>query len=181
MICRTNFLCAGQMAMHMPVFPDNTHEQWLFANIAAYLYIVYSVQLSIILGLSYLISYHYRTASYQGWKWVGWPGLFWVTRVTFLWVKWVSSAYLDVTQNRLHVLQKNTLASHKRVNLRSGECTEPSLVWNKLLPQAVLNHVVSRDFILKNYVCGTSSVSWRNLWHCFISDFFHVIIRYAST
>ena len=32
--------------------------------------------------------------------------------------------------------------------------------------------VVSRDFILKNSVCGTSSVSQRNLWHCFISDFF---------
>ena len=31
-----------------------------------------------------------------------------------------------------------------------------------LLPQAVLKHVVSRDFILKNSVCGTSSVSRRN-------------------
>ena len=39
------------------------------------------------------------------------------------------------------------------------------------LPQTVLKHVVSRDFILKNFVHGTSSVSWRNLWHCFISDF----------
>ena len=36
---------------------------------------------------------------------------------------------------------------------------------------AVLKHVVSRDFILKTSLCGTSSVSWRNLWHCFIPDF----------
>ena len=38
--------------------------------------------------------------------------------------------FLDVTWifNRLHVLGKKTLASEKRVNLWSGECTEPSLV-----------------------------------------------------
>ena len=46
-----------------------------------------------------------------------------------------------------------------------------------LLPQAVLKHVVSWDFILKNssYICmdWTSSVSCQkhNLEHCFISDF----------
>ena len=34
-----------------------------------------------------------------------------------------------------------------------------------------------KDFILKNSVHGISSVSWRNLWHCFISDLFHVILH----
>ena len=32
--------------------------------------------------------------------------------------------------------------------------------------------MVSRDFIpKKSCVCGTHSVFWRNLWHCFIFDF----------
>ena len=56
------------------------------------------------------------------------------------------------------------------MNLWSGECTEPSLVWNQLLSQTVLKHVVSRDFIPMNSVQGTSTVSWRNLCHCWISD-----------
>ena len=81
--------------------------------------------------------------------------------------------YLDVnwTFNRSHVPWKKTLASDKRVNLGPGECIEPSLVWNLLTTLSCLKHVVSRDFIPKNSVHGTSFVSWRNLWHCFISDF----------
>ena len=67
----------------------------------------------------------------------GWPGLSGSLRSPFWWVKWVSSAkfyYLDVTQifNRSHVLWKKTLASDKWVNLGSGECTSPSLVWNRV-------------------------------------------------
>ena len=46
-----------------------------------------------------------------------------------------------------------------------------------LLPQAVLKHVVFRDFIPKNSVRGTNCVSWTKIWHCFISDFFHVILH----
>ena len=38
-----------------------------------------------------------------------------------------------------------------------------------LLSQAILRHVVSKNFIFKKSVQGTGSVScqqWRNLWHC---------------
>ena len=48
-----------------------------------------------------------------------------------------------------------------------------------LLSQAVLKHVVSKDFIFKKSVQGTGSVScqeWRNLWHCSISKIFLVML-----
>ena len=66
------------------------------------------------------------------------------------------------------------------MNLGSSECTEPSLVWNQSPSQAVLKNVVSRDFLLKNSVCRTSSVSWRNLRHCFISFWFFSMSFYIT-
>ena len=54
---------------------------------------------------------------------------------------------------------------------------------NLFLSQAVLKHVVSKDFIFKNSeaVQGTGSVSsqeWRNLWHWSISKIFHVMLHW---
>ena len=70
--------------------------------------------------------------------------------------------------NRSYVLKKKTLTSDKWADLGSGKYTEPSWCKTSLLPQAVLKHVVSRDFILKNSVHRTSSVSRKIPWHCFI-------------
>ena len=52
-----------------------------------------------------------------------------------------------------------------------------------LLPQVVLKHVVSRDFILKKFVHGTNSVScleWKSLWYCFISEFSMSFLHYCT-
>ena len=54
------------------------------------------------------------------------------------------------------------------------------ILWNiigvkPVLCQAVLKHVVSKDFIFKKSMQGANSVSyqeWRNLWHCSISKIF---------
>ena len=76
MLCRANFLHAGQVAMYTPTIfhiscmtkTDNIHEQWLLANIPTYIEfticisnLFLKVQL-LIVGLSYLISCNYKTA-----------------------------------------------------------------------------------------------------------------------
>ena len=57
------------------------------------------------------------------------------------------------------------------MNFGSDECTKISLVCTSLLSQAVLKHVVSKDFIFKKSVQGIGSVSAKNeeiygiAWH----------------
>ena len=102
-----------------------------------------------------------------------------------IWVTWVNFLvgqvglihkpnYLDVTwifnidhkffrKRHWQLISEWTLGLMKALNHHWYETS--------LLPQAILKYVVARDFILKNSVHGTSSVSWRNLWHCFTSDF----------
>ena len=65
------------------------------------------------------------------------------------------------------------------VNFGSDEYTEYHWYETSLFSQAVLKHVVSKDFISKKFLQGIISVScqeWRNRWHCSISKFYHVIL-----
>ena len=75
--------------------------------------------------------------------------------------------YLDVTQYHMFFRKKCWHLVAKWVNSGFDECTDISLVWNQLIiSQAVLKHVVSKDFIFKKSVQGTCSVpcqEWRNL------------------
>ena len=121
----------------------------------------------------------------QGWKWVGWPGLSGSLGSLFWRVKWVSSTnyiiwmwpgflidYMFFRKRHWHLI--------KWVNLGSGECTEPSLVGNQLPTLCCFEAFVIQRFYSQEFcvcLCGTSSLSWRNLWHCFISDLFHVILH----
>ena len=73
---------------------------------------------------------------------------------------------------------ETVLTSGKWANFGSDECTEISLVWNLHLYQAVLKHVVSKDFIFcaRNWFSIQSTL--KKSMACSILKIFHVMLHY---
>ena len=102
----------------------------------------------------------------QGWKWVRWLRL----------SGSLGSLFSGLISKLNHLDVTRILIDHMLLRKRYWYLISE---WTLGLVNALNHHWYETsyylklfwDFILKNSVHGTSSVSCTNLWHCFISDF----------